>query len=82
MGECDLAGLFEDDEHRNPVFSGRFHTDLGAVQFCQPMTKASKSLRESGKPCSVVMGSIVVVCYANASVNPGFVNGEAALGNL
>ena len=43
------------------------------------MTKVSKSLGESGKPCSVVMGSIVVVCNANASVNLGFMNVETAI---
>jgi len=78
MGERNLAGLFKDVEYGNPMFSRRFHADLRAVQFRQPTTKVSKAFGESGKPGFVVIGSVVSVSNANASVNPGFVNVETA----
>ena len=34
VSERNLAGLFKDNEHGNPVFPGGFHADLGAVQLC------------------------------------------------
>ena len=78
MGERDLAGLFKDVEHGNPVFPGGFHADLCAVQLRQPITKVSKTSGESGKPGFMVIGSVMTVSDANASVNPGLVNVEAA----
>jgi hypothetical protein len=78
MGECNLAGFFKDVEHGNPVFPGGFHADLCTVQFCQPITKVSKTFGESGKPGFVVIGSVVTVGNANASVNPSLVNVETA----
>ena len=78
MGERNLAGLFEDVEHGNPILTRRFHADLCAAQFRQPTTKVSKTFGESGKPSFVVLCSVVTVSNANASVNPSLVNVEAA----
>lgn len=78
VSERNLAGLFEDVEHGNPVFPGGFHADLGAVQLCQPTTKVSKAFGKSVKPGFMVIGSIVIVDDANASVIPSLVNVEAA----
>ena len=78
MGECNLAGFFEDVEHGNPVFPGGFHTDLCAVILLQPCGKFSQALGEGLKARFVILGSVVIVGNANASVNPGFVNVQAA----
>lgn len=48
MGERNLAGLFEDVEHGNPILTRRFHADLRAVQLRQPTTKVSKRNEDTG----------------------------------
>ena len=78
VGERNSAGLFEDIEHGNPVFPGGFHADLSAVIFRQPCGKVSKPLGEGGKTGFIILGSVVTVSNANASVNPGLVNVKAA----
>ena len=78
VSERNLAGLFEDVEHRNPIFPRRFHADLRAAQFRQPTAKVSKTFGESSEPSFVVMSLVVTVSNANASVNPGLVNVKTA----
>ncbi len=51
---------------------------MRTVQFCEPTAEFSIALGESGKPGFMVKGSVVTVCNANASINPGLVNVEAA----
>jgi len=78
MGECNLAGFFKDVEHGNPVFPGGFHTDLCAVILRQPCGEVSQTLGEGLKARFVILGSVMIVSNANASVNPGFVNVQTA----
>ena len=67
-----------DIEHGNPVFPGRFHADVNAVILAKPFGKFAQAFGESGKPCFVVNGTIVLVSDPNAGKNPGFVYVETA----
>ena len=78
MGERDLAGLFEDVEHGNPVFPGGFHADLCTVILRQPCGEVSQALGEGLKAGFIIPGSVVIIGDANASVNPSLVNVETA----
>lgn len=44
MGEDEIARRFKDIENRNPVFTGRFHTNITAVVRFQPRSQARKPL--------------------------------------
>ena len=54
------------------------NADLRAVILGQPDCEVSQALGEGLKACFIILGTIVTVGNANASVNPGLVNVEAA----
>ena len=78
MVEIDQTGLFEDVEHGNPVFPCRFHADLNAGMLAEPTGQIPKAPGEGGKASLLVVRSSGGVRDANAGVNPGFVNVQAA----
>lgn len=55
-----------------------FDADLRAVIFRQPCGKVSETFGEGGKTGFIILGSVVTVSNANASVNPVLVNVETA----
>ncbi|MOA66589.1 hypothetical protein D3C78_1934060 [compost metagenome] len=37
VSQCDVTGMFENIEDRNPVLPGRFHTNILAVILTKPL---------------------------------------------
>jgi hypothetical protein len=42
VGKDDMNIVFEDVENGDPVFAGRFHTDMMAVIFEKPVTESDQ----------------------------------------
>ena len=78
MGENDLAGLFEDVEHRNPVLPRRFHAHLRAVQTGKPFREFSQTLGKGSEACFVILSDIAGIGDTNAGKDPSLVNVKAA----
>ena len=74
MGKGDKKpDLFQDIEDRNPVFAGRFHTDLEAVVFRKPVSQFPESFEEGRETSLLILSSVVCVGNPNAGIEPCFV---------
>ena len=49
MNPADIAGIFEDIENRNPVFTSRFHTDIVTFVFKKPFLEFENRIVKSRK---------------------------------
>lgn len=74
MCQCDPAGLFEDVEYGNPVFSCGFHTDIRTGILGEPVSQLPQSFGERRKASLLVFRSSVSVGDADAGIDPGLVN--------
>lgn len=68
--------LLQNVKNRDPVFAGRFHTDVSAVVFSKPITQLIQPLREGRKASLLILRTIVGISNTNTGKDPGFVDIE------
>ena len=66
--------FLKDVENRNPVFAGRFHTNVRTVIFSKPITQLIQSFGKGRKASLFIFSTSVGIGNTDTSINPSFVN--------
>nr|WP_243117584.1 hypothetical protein [Extibacter muris] len=61
-------------ENRDPVLTGRFHTNIFAVVFSKPITQLIQSFSEGRKASLLIFCTIVEIGNTDTGIDPGFVD--------
>ena len=68
------AILLKDVIHRDPVFAGRFHTNVAAVVFSKPVRQLLKTFGKGREARLLILGTTVCIGDSDAGIDPGFVD--------
>ena len=74
VGQCDLAGIFQDIVHWYPVLAGRFHADIFAGIGAKPSGEFCQATRKCRKAAGPIGGNTPVIGRGNAGNNKLFVD--------
>jgi hypothetical protein len=74
VGQCDLAGIFQDIVHWYPVLAGRFHADICAGIGAKPPGEFSQAICEGREAAGPVSSNTPVTSRGNAGNNKLFVD--------
>ena len=66
--------LLQDIENRDPVLAGRFHANILAVVFCEPVTQFIQPFRKGRKASLLILSTIVGISNTDTGIDPGFVD--------
>ena len=78
VSKDNVTRLFKDVVDGNPIFTGRFHTNVTAVVFRQPDGKQTQVVRESGKAAGFVGSNAVGIGRSDAGNNERLVDVHTA----
>ena len=66
--------LLEDVENRDPILTGRFHTNIGTVIFGKPITQLIQTFSKGRKASLLILCTIIGICNADTGIDPCFVD--------
>ena len=67
-----VAGILQNIENRNPVFSGGFHADLSTIMVKKPLFQRFEVRIEGMEPLFDISGNTLIVCDSNGGNNKFF----------
>ena len=75
MGKGDKEPcFFQDIENRDPILTGRFHTNFKTAVFCKPVSQFLKPFGEGRETSLLILSSAVCVGNPDAGIDPCFVD--------
>ena len=74
MSKDDCTIVFQDVVNRDPVFTGRFHTNILAVVFSKPITQLIQPFGKGRKASLLILRTIVGISNTDTGIDPGFVD--------
>ena len=66
--------LLKDIEYRDPILTGRFHTNFKTAVFCKPVSQFLKPFGEGRETSLLILSSAVCVGNPDAGIDPCFVD--------
>jgi hypothetical protein len=81
FGVCDNdrnVCLLQDIKYRDPILTGRLHTDFRTIVLCEPITQFTQPFRKGRETSLLVVGSAICISHSNAGIDPGFVDIKSA----
>ena len=75
VGESNAEVMFlQDVENGDPVFAGRFHTDIRTVVFGKPVAQLIQTFGKGRKAGLLILCTVVGIGNADTGKDPGFVD--------
>lgn len=75
MRKSDPKVMFlENVENRDPILSGRFHTNIFTVVFSKPVTQLIQSFCEGRKASLLILSAIMGISDTDTGIDPCFVD--------
>ena len=66
--------FLKDIEYRDPILTGRFHTNILAVVFSKPITQLIQPFGKGRKASLLILRTIVGISNTDTGIDPGFVD--------